>query len=232
MNARTKVVMIAGLLACTGCMSRVNHIAPYRAKERNFDEGIYAETAQATPGSLYHHQTRGLFEDDRARDVGDVLVVRIDESETAVRNAKTSLGKKRSNQYGSPDMLGLLSALHRKYPNLDPSMLFSSQMSSSSDGTGSIERRGRLTATLPVRVRRVMPNGDLYIEGTNVVMVSSEEHHLYVSGIIRRIDIREDNTVLSSRIADAEIEYVGRGDVSDQQRPGWGKRAIDRAHPF
>ena len=77
-----------------------------------------------------------------------------------------------------------------------------------------------------------MPNGDLFVEGTNVVMVSNEEHHLYVSGVVRQVDILANNTIPSSRIANAEIEYIGRGDVNDQQRPGWGARALTRGAPF
>jgi flagellar L-ring protein precursor FlgH len=63
-------------------------------------------------------------------------------------------------------------------------------------------------------------------------MVGHEEKHIYLSGIVRRIDIAEDNTVPSSRIADAEIEYTGRGDVSDTQRRGWLSRTIGKLWPF
>ena len=75
-------------------------------------------------------------------------------------------------------------------------------------------------------------NGDLYIEGTKVVMIGAEEQHLYVSGIVRVRDIAEDGSIPSSRIADAEIEYTGRGDVSDQQRRGWGSRLFAKIWPF
>jgi len=126
----------------------------------------------------------------------------------------------------------LMNRLKRKYPNVDPEALFATQSSSAFDGQGSMEKSGRLSATLPVRVKDILPNGDLFVEGTNVVMVTNEEHHLYVSGIVRRVDIKADNTVLSARIANAEIEYIGRGDVSDQQRPGWGSRAVTRGAPF
>ena len=63
-------------------------------------------------------------------------------------------------------------------------------------------------------------------------MVGNEEQHIYVSGIVRRRDIDPDNTVPSSRIADAEIEYTGRGDVSDQQRRAWGNRLLAKLWPF
>jgi flagellar L-ring protein precursor FlgH len=81
-------------------------------------------------------------------------------------------------------------------------------------------------------VRQILPSGDLFIEGTKVVMVGAEEKHIYLSGIVRRIDIADDNSVSSSRIADAEIEYAGRGDISDTQRRGWGSRVLSKLWPF
>ncbi len=63
-------------------------------------------------------------------------------------------------------------------------------------------------------------------------MVDNEEHHIYVSGIVRPADVAEDNSVPSSRVGDAEIEYSGRGDVSDQQRQGWLSRTLGKIWPF
>src|SRR5205085_10586344 len=99
-------------------------------------------------------------------------------------------------------------------------------------GAGAVQRQGQVLATVPLRVRQILPSGDLFVEGTKVVMVGNEEKHIYLSGIVRRIDIAEDNTVPSSRIADAEIEYTGRGDVSDTQRRGWLSRAASKLWPF
>ncbi|MEO8877789.1 MAG: flagellar basal body L-ring protein FlgH, partial [Polyangiaceae bacterium] len=79
---------------------------------------------------------------------------------------------------------------------------------------------------------RGMPNGDLFLEGTKVVLINNEEYHLYVSGLVRPTDIAQDNTVASTRIADAQIEFTGRGDIADQQRKGWGARLLDTLNPF
>ena len=95
-----------------------------------------------------------------------------------------------------------------------------------------MQREGRLEAILPVRVRQILPNGDLYVEGNKVVQVGAESHHLYISGIVRPSDVRTDNSVPSSRVADAQIAYAGSGDVSDQQRPGWLTRQLNRVWPF
>ncbi len=220
---------LAALLA--GCAGPPRHIAPYSPKERDFDRGAYAAQVEASPGSLYADQ-RGLFEDDRARRVGDLLVIQIDERETASRTSTTNLRRQGSNGFTAPKALGLMRKLQKEFPGLDPEELITLTSDHNFRGNGQTQRSGRLSATLPVRVKDVMPNGDLFIEGTNVVMVSNEEHHLYVSGLVRPVDIKADNSVSSSRIANAEIEYIGRGDVNDQQRPGWGSRAMTRGAPF
>ena len=227
-----KKLVLLGLAALLcACAGPPRHIAPYSPKERDFDPGEYAEVPDAAPGSLYADQ-RGLFEDDRARRIGDLVVIEIDERETASRTSSTRLKRGSAHSMTAPKALGLMAKLKRNFPDLDPSELISLTSDQSFDGNGQTQRSGQLTATLPVRVKKVMPNGDLFVEGTNVVMVSNEEHHLYVSGLVRQVDITANNTVPSSRVANAEIEYIGRGDVNDQQRPGWGARAVSRGAPF
>lgn len=218
-------------LLVAGCAGPPRHIAPYSPKERDFDRGAYAPQPEASPGSLYADQ-RGLLEDDRARRVGDLLVIEIDERETASRTSTTKLKRGSSNALNAPKVLGLMAKLQRNFPGFDPSEMLAVSSDHNFNGNGQTQRSGRLTATLPVRVKEVMPNGDLFVEGTNVIMVSNEEHHLYVSGLVRQVDILANNTIPSSRIANAEIEYIGRGDVNDQQRPGWGSRALTRGAPF
>ena len=83
-----------------------------------------------------------------------------------------------------------------------------------------------------MRVSKEMPNGDLFLEGTKVVLINNEEYHLYVSGLVRPTDISPDNSVQSTRIADAQIEFTGRGDLADQQRKGWMIRLLDTMNPF
>lgn len=219
-------VLALVLAACT------THIAPYRPKHRVYDPGSFGSTSGATNGSLYAPGGAGLLEDVIATRVGDVLVVRIDEKDLATRKADTKLDKSDETTYGMPAALGFASAVAKKYPDADLSKLFSSTSEQKFNGAGSVARQGQVTATLPVRVRQILANGDLFVEGTKVVMVGHEEQHIYVSGVVRRLDIADDNTVPSSRIADAEIEYTGRGDVSDTQRRGWLGRAMSKLWPF
>ncbi|HET9620982.1 MAG TPA: flagellar basal body L-ring protein FlgH [Kofleriaceae bacterium] len=224
--------LIAAALATATLSGCASHIAPYKPKHRKLDPGEFGQRSQPQNGSLYAEGASGLFEDHNASRIGDILVVKIDEKDGASRNAGTTLNKNDATSYGVPAAIGLVAALVKKYPTVDPSKLFSSTTDQKFTGNGNTNRAGTFTATLPVRVVQILPSSDLFVEGTKVVMIGAEENHIYVSGIVRKIDIAEDNTIPSSRIADAEIEYTGRGDISDTQRRGWLGRTLSKLWPF
>ena len=75
-------------------------------------------------------------------------------------------------------------------------------------------------------------NSNLFIEGHRVILVNDEEHHFYVSGLARPLDILEDNSIDSSRIADLQMEFTGRGVITEKQHPGWLQRGLDIIAPF
>ena len=133
---------------------------------------------------------------------------------------------------GSNNLLGLVPALKKAYPDIDPSKLIDFASKSNFAGAGDTARAGQLNGNIAVRVNKEMPNGDLFLEGTKVVLINNEEYHLYVSGLVRRVDIAQDDTVASSRIADAQIEFTGRGDIADQQRKGWLAKILESLNPF
>ncbi len=217
---------VCALAACTA------HISPYHAKHRHLEPGQFGHRGSAANGSLYAEGAGGLFEDPTAGRVGDILVININEQDLASHEADTTLNKSDATAYGIPAMVGVIAALQKKYPGLDPTALLSTTSNQAFTGKGATTRQGTVTATLPVQVVEIEPSGDLFVEGTKVVMVGAEEHQIYVSGIVRRIDIADDNTIPSSRIAQAEVEYTGKGDISDTQRRGWLSRLVSKLWPF
>jgi len=223
---RQHLGLLALLLLGAGC---TEHISPYRAKHRDFDTGDYDVAMRASPGSLFSGRSRGLFENDRARNVGDVVEILVDEADSGSHDANSQL--KTSNS-ASIDNSGLLDLIKKAAPSIDLKSLLGLASQSNFQGQGQIQKNGKLTAHLSVRVRKVLPNGDLYAEGTKVVMVGAEEHHVYISGVIRPQDVALDGTVSSGRVADAEIEFTGRGDINDTQRPGWLSRLFKKLWPF
>jgi len=211
----------------------VRHIRPYTEKERDYEPDKYAnEKAQPSLGSLYSEGTPGLFEDTRARRLGDIVTVLISESADASDEASTNASQKSSYAAGISSFFSAMARLQQANPNLDPEALVDALRESEFMGRGATTRKGKLRATLSARVKKVLPNGDLYIEGHKVVMINSEESHFYMSGVARPVDINTENAIVSSVLADVQLEYTGRGMISDKQEPGWFTRMLDWLWPF
>ena len=224
------VTLLSSLAACGP-----SHIQPFTARDRKYNAGEYAATrADARPatGSLYSEAQPGYLEDTRALRVGDIALIRINENATAEGGATTNLKKDTSRSAGVDSLLGLMPAMKKAYPNIDPAQLMKMASSFDFDGEGKTQRAGTLKATIGVHVKQELPNGDLFVEGTKVVMINHEEYHLYVSGVIRPSDIAMDNSVDSSLIADARVEFTGRGDINDQVERGWLTKVLDFVNPF
>lgn len=224
------VLALATLAACGP-----KHIAPFTPRDRNYDEGSYAqnqEQAKPSTGSIYTEAVAGYLEDTRAVRVGDIVLVRINEHADAKGGASTALKHEAEREDGVTSLLGLLPALQRAHPDMDPEQLISLMSKANFKGDGQTSRAGKLTGTVAVRVKKEMPNHDLFIEGTKVVMINNEEYHLYISGVVRPADIEQDNSVLSSLVADAQVEFTGRGDIAQAVDRGWLTKFLDWINPF
>jgi len=95
------------------------------------------------------------------------------------------------------------------------------------DGGGRTVRAGKLLAQLSVTVRAVMPNGDMLVAGEQLLLINDEQQRINLEGRVRRQDISDTNVVLSSRLADAKITYVGEGELAERQRPAWWRKVMD-----
>lgn len=225
--------LTALLLVVSSCAPK--HITPFTPKTRRYEVGSYAQTTkQARPstGSIYTEAVAGYLEDTRAVRMGDIVHVRIDEHADAKGGATTALSRESSREDSITGLLGFLPALQRKYPDMDPQELVGIMSRMDFQGDGTTSREGALKGSIAVRVKRELPNGDLFIEGTKVVMINNEEYHLYISGLARPADIEMDNSVLSSLLADAQVEFTGRGDLATNVSRGWFSQILDWVNPF
>ncbi|MBI5542727.1 MAG: flagellar basal body L-ring protein FlgH [Deltaproteobacteria bacterium] len=221
----------AVLALLEGCAS--THIAPYAPKKRDYEAPAAAlASSTAAPGSLWEDGRPAtiLFTDARALRENDLVVVRVEEVADAKRQADTDLKRSTAGAAKINEFLGLITLLQGSASWLKPEI--SAESASRFIGEGSTARTERLTATVPALVRKVLPNGNLFVEGHRVILVNNEEHHFYISGVVRPIDIDEENSVKSSMIADAEIEFTGRGVLSDNQEPGWLSKYLGWLWPF
>jgi flagellar L-ring protein precursor FlgH len=211
------------------------HIAPFTPRERKYQTGQYEmeqDRARPSAGSIYTEGMAGYLEDTRAVRIGDIVMIHIDERANAKGGASTDLTRDSSRKLGFDAILGLAPALSKAHPNIDPSELISLMSDSKFNGDGKTSRDGTLSGLIAVRVKRELPNQDLFVEGTKVVMINNEEYHLYVSGLIRPADIDGDNSVPSWRLADAQVEFTGRGDIAAQVDRGWFAKVLDAINPF
>jgi flagellar L-ring protein precursor FlgH len=180
-----------------------------------------AAQARAT-GSLYaDQQSLELFADPRAHRVGDILTITLVESTQASKKAATSTSKKNGNTVSSPTILGQGLTINGKTAN--------SSLSSSNafDGDGSSQQSNQLSGEITVTVAQRLSNGALVVRGEKWLTINQGDELVRISGIVRPQDIGNDNIVASSRVADARIEYVGKGTLADSNTRGWLSRFFD-----
>lgn len=189
--------------------------------------------AKAT-GSLWRNDVSAnyLFADTRARFAGDLLTIVITEDDSGSKEADTSSKTDTSVFASIEQFFGFPQQLQKHQPNIDPTQLISASSKRTFDGEGSTNRKGKLTARMTAVVKAISPTGNLWVEGDKIVAVNKEDQHIVVHGWVRPEDIDADNQVLSTRLADARIDYYGVGVLGVKQRPGWGYWLMDVLWPF
>ncbi len=220
------------LLALAGCVSRTSQ-APPPLPERNALPMVEAKIARPSEGAIFSANAKNLYQDSRARQVGDIVMVKIVEASSGKKTADTKTSKDSSLVGGISSLFGFEQTLLTKGGSHTPSLTsMNANLGTSFDAKGETKRDSTVTATLSARVVEVGMDGNLVIQGYREIRVNDETQHIILSGIIRPDDIAQDNSILSSNIADARIEYSGTGTLGDKQQPGWLANAIDVVWPF
>ncbi|HET6555538.1 MAG TPA: flagellar basal body L-ring protein FlgH [Dyella sp.] len=173
----------------------------------------------STDGAIYHaEQGMELFNDARAHRVGDILTVSLVESTQASKKATTSTSKKDNTNITTPTILG--HALKVGGNSAD----ISTAGDRSFDGTGNSSQSNQLTGSITVTVAQRLSNGNLLVRGEKMLTINQGQELIRISGIVRPQDILQDNTVPSTRVADAQIGYTGKGSLADANTQGWLSR--------
>ena len=186
-------------------------------------------------GSLWHPELAANypFLDVRAHFPGDLLTVVVSEQSQGKKDATTETTGESSISASVEDFFGIPAAAVKFLPNgFNPQSVVKAETKRSSKGDGTTTREGALTANITVRVVALDPNGNLYVRGDKIVSVNRENQHIVLSGSVRPEDIASDNSVLSSRLADARIDYYGSGVVGDKQNVPLTHRLFDWVWPF
>lgn len=178
-----------------------------------------------------HARENSMFSDRRARQVGDILTVVVQESASVQASRRTKTDKSAGIDAEIEKFFYSPTASHGGTHNGELPAL---KMGGSNDfnGGGEITDRQTVTARAAVTVIDVLPNGNLVIEGSRYVAYSGEKQYALLHGIVRPDDIQSANTILSSSIADARVEFISQGAITATQRKGWLTRTVDTINPF
>ncbi|MBI5408119.1 MAG: flagellar basal body L-ring protein FlgH [Nitrospirae bacterium] len=220
-----------------GCATPSANLPPPPLKYvQPVDEKIIRQSAN----SLWS-DSANIFEDTKARRLNDLVTIKIEESLIGSGKADTQTSRDSSLDFALTNLFGmnndfnlqnafLLRDLFKGDNVFEPSVKSASK--SEFKGKGDTNREGKLVATITAKVVEVIPNGNLLLEARKELTINDEKQILVLSGIVKPDDIDSSNTVSSSKIADAQIYYVGDGVLQDKQSPGWFVRVLDKVWPF
>jgi flagellar L-ring protein FlgH len=225
--ARTAVIAFAlcGLAAATSAQT------PVAKPTDNYDELFQrylqeAREAKSAPPEIQAWSwMSALALDHRARNVNDLVTIRVVENITGSGTADAALSKNGSASAGVSKLFGV----EKKLPSsADPTSLVAAKTTTDFKGAGTTTRAGELTALMTARVSDVLPNGDMVIEGVHQIEINGDRQIVVLSGVVRVVDIDQNNVVLSTEIGQLRIRYFGRGLMKDNLKPGWLVRALNK----
>ena len=189
---------------------------------------VHAESLWTAAG---HAPERSMFADRKAGAVGDILTVVVQET------AASSTSKRKSSDRSASVDASVSQFLFP--PSISPGgtkggALPATKLSAKNDfsGGGDVSNSQSLTATTAVLVTDVLPNGNLVIKGVRLVTFSGETQYVVLHGIVRPDDISPGNNIFSSSIADARVEFVSEGSLTDAQKKGWLTKIYDVLRPY
>ncbi len=221
-NKALALLAVPAAMALSGCSTEMEAAAS-ADWEPVYQEPMPQATSRMASGAIFSGGQMGLFATDRrAAQVGDILTVELKERFAASKAQGASSSKSDSFSVtlptaltGSFDSGGLTAGTSRSF-----------------DGDGRATQSNALTGRMSVTVVRVMPSGNLEVMGQKKLTLNNGDEYVRLRGIVRQADISADNTVDSDRLANAEIKYIGAGDVADSAKKGWLRRGFDAVSPF
>ena len=215
----TVIVPVLGALFLAGC------VAPAAKPNDPYYAPVMPRTpmpAAATNGSIYQPGfEQNLYSDRKAFRVGDIITITLQERTQASKNASSDISKDSSANLGLTSLFG--GAVSGTNPLTKNSMDLSAQFSGTRDSKGDSQaaQGNSLTGSLTVTIAEVLPNGVLAVRGEKWLTLNTGNELMRISGLVRADDIATDNTVVSTRVADARITYSGTGAFADASQPGW-----------
>lgn len=217
---RTYSVLLLMTLMATGCATSQMPVS-----DPNFSpvRPVESQPLPIQTGAIYRSGYNvSLFEDSKARHVGDILTVVLQESTNATNKAATNTKKEAGASLDAPTIFG--SGVTK---GGTPLLSVGVNADRSFKGEGDTSQSNSLTGTISVTVSEILPNGNLMIRGEKLITLNQGVEHIRLSGIVRPDDVSPTNMVASSKVANARIIYGGQGTIAETNTKGWFERFID-----
>ena len=191
------------------------------------------QVAEDNPNSLWRAGAKAFFKDHRAKEIGDIVTVKLDLSDSAKLENKTERERDDKEDTDVTNLLGLEAEYAKVLPQaIAPATVMSFGSKHETTGDGEIDRSETISVTFAAVVTQILPNGSLVIVGRQEIRVNAELRELMVTGVVRPSDIDSDNTISHDKIAEMRVAYGGRGTLSQLQQPRWGTQIWDIIFPF
>ena len=220
---RYYLIYILALLFLTNCSTYVEETINNEFKPLALTTSEM-RNIKASNGAIYSTSSPGLFSSDkRAHQVGDILTVQLSETFSSTKSITSQTAKE--------DAIGAEvgpTGILRNFAGIGGNV----SKSNSFKGSGSASQSNSLTGFISATVVKVYPNGNLEIKGQKRLRLTDGSEYIRLAGIVRPQDISASNTVSSNLIAEAQIEYVGSGTLSNESKPGWGSKLFRALSPF
>ncbi len=226
-RGKRRHLLLIGIALLTGCATSAQQHAKFAPTPP------LAETLPpATEGAIFQSGREiSLFQDTKARRVGDMITIVLVERTQASKKASTNSSKDQQVELENPTLLG--APLSFRTPGMLPlngrdlNLGTSINGNRSFKGDGDSSQSNRLDGQITVTVAEVLPNGNLIVRGEKSLTINQGDETIQFAGIVRPADIGPDNTVLSTLVADAKISYTGKGTLADANSMGWLGRVFN-----
>lgn len=222
MNRFVSVLALSGITALAGC------VQPSPKPNDPYYAPVLPRTplpAAANNGSIYQAGfEQNLYSDRKAFRVGDIITITLNERTQASKNANSQIDKSSDTSVGLTSLFGSSLTTNNPIGGGDLSLNAGYGADRSSNGDSKSGQSNSLTGSITVTVADVLPNGIIAVRGEKWLTLNTGDELVRIAGLVRADDIATDNTVSSTRVADARITYSGTGAFADASQPGWFDR--------
>ncbi|KAE9645744.1 flagellar basal body L-ring protein FlgH [Pseudomonas sp. PB106] len=222
MKRFVSVLALGGVVSLAGC------VAPTPKPNDPYYAPVLPRTplpSAANNGSIYQAGfEQNLYSDRKAFRVGDIITITLNERTQASKNANSQMDKNSDNKIGLTSLFGSSLTTNNPIGSNDLSLNAGYSADRSTKGDAKSGQSNSLTGSITVTVADVLPNGIIAVRGEKWLTLNTGDELVRIAGLVRADDIATDNTVSSTRVADARITYSGTGAFADTSQPGWFDR--------